>query len=665
MIITIISMMAFLGCSSGSSGPTAPDIQDELSEDPALNAQNATIMGVYDVTFDPSSMELEIAESRNADAHYDITGFVAPHSTIYLTAFDPVAGLLKFDLQVANPSIISVYDVRAIFLASSASGYSMVNADDYTQLFNPFGPSDVNPFRAYAKSVTNRKFGGGAIHKESFEILCPTPVVLPFTFQILIECSHPKNCEDVYEISNQTVSNPINSTTTATITLDAFDHQNNIGQVYVDTTPITGGLTWMGKIGPTLYTGALWNSAGAAPGTYRCRITADSFSSPDNLFDFVDITVIPDVVTPPPGVWTWTGYNLLTADNGYDLGVIGDAAHPRGSHIVMADDNLATGDEIVLYDPYYPSYTSYVSTLVGIDPADKHFQPYPVERIDAADDGAFSFTNGNPALWTPTLANNQVWTCFDNVPQMHTGVTDSRYALDLYYEEAFARPVDVCDDFSLNQYGLFSSFVPYTSRDLVLMGTTPSTYTNDKLKYLVNLDTWVGYGDSMVNNTEIYGIDVNGIMENADGDMIRAYILEKDTYFYQVEVYDIIDTAPVGSYDWATPYLTITITNPMTDDLQVIGHDIELLPPNNDYELNPNDPTLAVLVSWHIAGAPLMSDVYLYNANTGAFLESIGGAASVFEGEEVRYLDTDDGVWEIHVTYIDVNGNAMAMVFDY
>ena len=665
IIVAIISIMGSIGCSDSASNPTIPS-EPGMSQAQDMQATDEHgMLGVYELNFDPETVSIEFAQVRQASAHYDITAFMSSHVSFPYISWDPVTRILDFDMTMNNASVINVFDVRVLFLADPTSGFEFLNPDDYTLLFNPFGPDDVNPFRTYAKTATDRIFAAGASHTENFKIQYPPAIMTPVNF--LVECSWPSNCEDVYEISNQTLSNPISTLTHGYINLDAYDHQDNIGLVYVDTTPITGGMTWLANIGGSAWKGGLFNTMGAPAGTYRCRITADSFSSVWNTYDFIDIEVVTGT-TPPPTGWSSTDYGI-NGGCSLDLGVIADPGGPRDSNILMVQDGSKTCDDIIRYDAYYAAFSNYVS-LYDYDSHNPSYQPYPVRRIDAADDGAFSFTNENWSMPYPDAAssvwNAQVWSVFDRTPLLHTGPApdDSRYYFDYSHLDGIAYPVDVCDDFDLGQYALFTTEATYTTNDLMLIGTMPAKYTHDYVRYLGNLDAYAGFGDGLVNPSGIKGIDTMQVMW--DLRTAKLYVLEEDTGgMYQVEVYGIMDDALGWGADSVFHIMTISIAFYVNSDYPVIGHDIELLPVNPNYKLNDTDETLCVLVH-HGSPRKMQGEVLLYNANTGTFLESIGcAAAPSMPDSDVSYLDTDDGDWEIHVTRTDAAGNVLATVFDY
>lgn len=666
IFLGIISILAVSGCGTDASDPTMPGTENTLTSVNTSETGGHGIIGVYDLMFDPDAMDLKVMEARGADAHYDITYYIAPYVSASLISWDPVTRILDFKLAITNPSLLDVYDVRTLFLTDSSSGFELLNPDDFTELFNPFAPGTVNPFRTYAKLALDREFGAGATYEEFFSVQCPPTWGASAKF--LVECSWPGPCEDVYEISNQALSNPVSGTVSGTITLDAYDHQNNINAVSIDTIPITGGLTWLANTGGTNWEAVIINSAGAAPGVYRCRIAADSMADPWDLYDFLNVFVIPTVTVPK---WHTTDYPINAGSCSYDLGVIADPGGPRDSEILMVDPNSDICGRIIKYDPYYVGWSNYVD-LKDYDSANLNYQPYPVLRLDAADDGAFSFTNDNDLPYPDAASdvrNSMIWSVFDNFPKLHLGPIpdEGRYYFDFMAEyDAETRPEDVCDDFTLGQYALFSTGVMFTPRDLILLGTMPDSYTYDKVRYLGNLDPWAGVGGGHVNPAAIQGIDVIERTDDSGASKYATvYILENFGGFYQVEVFNIFDTSPLWIEDLVNWVMTIDIALPGTPVDMVTGHDIEILPVNSGYLPNTINPNLCVLVSYELSGET-HGEVLLYDAVTGAIVDSIGDIIDPsMPKSEVYFLDTDDDDWEIHVTREDIMGNTVATVFDY
>jgi len=338
----------------------------------------------------------------------------------------------------------------------------------------------------------------------------------------------------------------------------------------------------------------------------------------------------------------------------------------------MVDPNSDNCSKIIKYDPYYAATSGYVD-LQDYDAANTFYQPYPVLRLDAADDGAFSFTNDNYTLPYPGLGsdiyNDQVWSVFDNFPKLHLGPSpdEGRYYFDMADSDVWTRPIDVCDDFTLGQYAIFSTGETWSPRDLLVIGTMPNSYTHDMVRYVGNLDAWVGCGEGVVDPDHILGIDVVEYLDTSGDDEMycTVYILEKSASHYEVEVFNIYNSAPMWIDDFVTHVMTFSVHIPGSMGFEITAHDIELLPINNEYELNPSHPTACILISY-VVGGVTHGEVLLYDAVTGAIIESIGEFGEpAMPQSMVMFLDTDDDDWEIHVTREDSGGNTVATVFSY
>jgi hypothetical protein len=332
------------------------------------------------------------------------------------------------------------------------------------------------------------------------------------------------------------------------------------------------------------------------------------------------------------------------------------------------DDNCSN---IIKYEPYYAVSADYVD-MQDYDASNPFYQPYPVTRIDAANDGAFSFTNDNYSLPYPGLGapgtNDQVWSVLDNTPKLHLGPSpdDGRYYFNMDDHDVQTRPIDVCDDFTLGQYAIFSTFEEFSPTDLLVIGTMPDSYTHDKVKYVGNLDAWADCGTGDVDPDHILGIDAIETLDASGGaDFVTVYILELSGCTYEIEVFNIYDTAPMWIDDFVTHVMTIGVYIPGSMGVELVAYDVELLPINIDYELNKTHISATVLISYLIGGVT-QGEVLIFDAVTGAGLESIGdyGEPSMPQST-MFFLDNDDDDWEIHVTREDSGGNTVATVFTY
>ena len=675
LIILITCLLALLmpgsiACSSGGSRadevrnpilPTTNDDSIHLPTDVAIHSdaesEDRTVLGVLDVVFNPETLEFEIEPERDGQFGYDPLYF-SDWNVITLDSIDWGTGVVTFSLEITNPFEFNVYDVRGIIVRTTDPATELLNPDDYTAMHHTWGGGifNINGFRSFAKFAPNRVIYAHDHRSETFIIQGP-----PYQFKLIVDVYIPGNTEQVYEISGQWVTNNITPTQGAMVYLNAFDHQSNIQSISIDTTAINGINTACYTNGGNQYfSDTIWNTQNAAPGTYSCLITAYSELVGDALYDYVDITVDPEP-------WTDEAYPITQDACTLDIGVIADPGGALDSQILMSGtSNGFPGSSIVSYFPDYAGNYSYVGSLLGLDPSNPDYQPWGVQRLDAANTGAFSFSNGNTFLYNTLFGgdyyNYQVWSLFDATRTIYTNPSPdtSRYMnMILMNPSIHSQPADVCDDFDDLQYSLFSTGGNVSFKDLVLTGTRPDTYTQDRVQYMANLDAFVGTGDGFVDPENIAGIDVY-TFEREQQFHALVFILETSMGHPQIEVYQIDDIAQNWGWDAVSHEATITIENDVIDT----GHDLELLPENPDYDLNPTDPTLCVLVSGTQSNTPF-GEVYLFNALTGDYLETLNGYDPwSFADADVKYLDTDDDDFEIHVTWVDNNGS-WATIFEH
>jgi len=298
-ILTIIAIIFFagsIGCGNSADSPLVPDETTPGVQNAVPTDQGRYIVGVYNIVYDDATESYALVQKRNAERHYNITNFIAPHMAVSFWVDLP--GTSFVNVTMTNPSKFTAYDVRVILIPWPGGSYYLANADDYTSWFDTTGPGAVNGFIAYAKDVQKRAFYPGATHGEQFWIGTDGsfPPGTP-QYDLVVSVSWPGNCDDPYEISNQTISNPVTVSMPGLLTVDVFDHHYGPMRVMVDTWRITGGYTHLSNTTGVTWAGTILNTAGASPGTYRCRIIADNYYGSEQdydgetLYDFIDIVV--------------------------------------------------------------------------------------------------------------------------------------------------------------------------------------------------------------------------------------------------------------------------------------------------------------------------------------------------------------------------------------
>lgn len=661
ILTTVLSVLLILGtaCSSGDgeSNPLVPGEMELTSNLSAQTSDGMGVAGIYQFTFDPESLTLDFERNREAETYINVTPFVWDHYVdVTITSWDFATGTLEFDMEIENPTAYDVYDVRALWIVDGAESSRLTDANDYTEHYNAYSSHERIPFRSYCRTEATRIFAAGTSHSEPFDVLLDGP---PYTFEILIAACIPDYTEEPYAIRYIDISNPISSTQSATISLDVRDHQDNVEWVRVYTTEFNGGyIPLINSGGDTWESQPFHNDWQAAPGIYRCWITASSENTDWHLYDLIEIEVIEEP-------WTKMDYALSPDGSSLDLGVIGNPGGTLEGQILMADADAWPGDSIQSYYPDYSGSYSYIPSLNNLDPSNSNYAPWPVTRIDAAAGGAFSITNDNPDcyrdIFGDTYFNNQVWSVFDSDRKLYIDPSpnSSRY-VNVTLGNRAAYPVDVCDDFDGGQYALFTTEGNVCGKDLFFVGTMPDKYTHGDVQYIGDLDAWIGSGAGMVDPANVAGIDVY-TLQRADQFSAMLYILVDEPSGMHIEVFQVYDDASNLAKDSVSFVDTITLNM----DYIVTGYDIELLPENSAYSLNPDFPTVAVLTGLDGPNYDF-GTVCMFNSYTGDFLEELSsyfGSDPMFENCTLHHLDVDDGNWQIHMTWEDEGGDPYASVF--
>ena len=326
--IFAILIVFSLSC-GGSGGPTAPGA---VMTDPVLslpNERNARTpeslenhfsMGMYQMMLDPENQTIEVLENRDLAMHFDIKNlllnpnFCPPLNCLRLQflEIDEDNDLYTIKATVYNPTFINVFDLRLIVFYDEKA-HRILNPDDYTRLYSM--GDYTSPFRAFNKSADSRTFFGYSSASEIFELSVPDADNKWWIF-FAIDCSLPQNCQEPYELENFGYEGdiyPDNPDLGGTdqgeglIYSEVYDWQENISEVTVDTTPITGNITALEYNSLTeRYEASIADSMDTPPGDYRCLLAAYSTDDASiGIFNYITITVNE---TPPPTVQTIYGH---------------------------------------------------------------------------------------------------------------------------------------------------------------------------------------------------------------------------------------------------------------------------------------------------------------------------------------------------------------------
>lgn len=304
LMILILGVLFLSACSNTRDNIVTPgdDFAGLGTQMPPQGEKDASISerciwGYYNLVFDPETLTVTAVLNREATAHANVTPYVTPPACndcvkIKVNSFDTVTRILDADITLRNPTLMSGYDVRGI-LYTNDYGHELLNADDWTGLWDVPGGDTINPFKAFAKDQPNRMFGAGSEYMEKYLIYIPLP---PHYDKITyaVDASWPGNCKEPYTITNfwQEVIYDVQGSI-GNIYVDVCDWQNDVSGVTLAAPEITGEpFTQLSNFGGNTWYKLLSNNATAGSGFYKARITATSVGSgPLTLSDYITITV--------------------------------------------------------------------------------------------------------------------------------------------------------------------------------------------------------------------------------------------------------------------------------------------------------------------------------------------------------------------------------------
>jgi len=282
---------AFAGCSNRSENPiSAQNINDEnpLIVPSQNESPDAMLLGQWVMTFDLEKETVDITRDRNSNLHYNLTSFL-PAPEIVINSINPTTQTVDVDITVTNPYPVTGYNLVLIIYTDSI-GHKLLNADEWTDLFDIPGGMPINPFMAYAKQNPIRHFGPGEEYTENFVIKLPgmNPSV-----RFAIEASYPKYCSEPYWIYNfdHTVLFDI-PTSISNVEVFIENMEGDLGPVYLYCPQISGST--FNSLTPfyNQCTGTIQNTRGAGVGKYFGYIIAyTTISGTQALYDEVTITV--------------------------------------------------------------------------------------------------------------------------------------------------------------------------------------------------------------------------------------------------------------------------------------------------------------------------------------------------------------------------------------
>ena len=321
LIISIIAIAGMFGCSA-TREPINPN-----GDKPNTSFAEPIILGAVDFSYDENSNVLNVIPNRDIAAHFNVTRYIVPnHIHLTILGWDPTSRVLTVQVTIDNPTNLDVYDVRGILTNMGAK--KLLNADDYTKLFDKNTPPIANPFRAFAKDEPNRKLWGRYANpnqytkSETYEIYFPSEISATF----IITASWPSNAPEPFDIVDIQQSGTLYETSgSIDVVVEVLDWQDiSADHVIIESNPVTGADIFMTQFDMSLWSATITNDGGALEGDYEAWVAAYDASVPYALYNKFTIHVNPDTsgifyddFTNFPHIWTAHGGNWWGKYNGY------------------------------------------------------------------------------------------------------------------------------------------------------------------------------------------------------------------------------------------------------------------------------------------------------------------------------------------------------------
>ncbi len=284
-VILFVALAVAMGCSNGT-GPLAPVV-----DQPREAESGHQIWGLFEITWDGVSDELTVIANRTLNPHFDVTAMVAGNVKLTVTGWNPITRIMTVKAELTNPTSLTGYDVRGVLFKLGAK--KLINADDYTKLFDTNIPPEANPFKAFAKDVPNREFAPAAKHEETFQIYLPAEIYVMF----MVTAAWPDNAPEPYDIGDIKLTGDLyENTGSLDLSVEVLDWQDTTASdVILEANPVTGGDLHLTQSDATHWSATIENTAGAAQGNYEAWIAAYDAVVPYALYNKITIKVGPPI----------------------------------------------------------------------------------------------------------------------------------------------------------------------------------------------------------------------------------------------------------------------------------------------------------------------------------------------------------------------------------
>ena len=342
VILFVFLMALIIGCSSGGSNspvvpaapsetPQSPAVITELTENPwgtdsniqqpavpdvpgpdsspladtETNEDGYGVLSAGSLMIDPVTQTITDSPDRDPMININVTGYLkaggCPGGCFRYRLISVTGDVYNIDVTIENPTTILAFDVRLIFTALGKK--TIVNADGYTDLFDPAGTPYINPFIAFGTDYFLRLFptAPGGIDTQNLKLKWPANDNGPLRY--IVTASLPENTQEPYTIEQFQQIGPLwwqGGECNLAVWVD--DWQWDITSVLVDARVFNNQIMYLvsNPERPNTYEIHIVNSNNVYPGTYPTLFKATS-PNPQNIsmYNIFNVVVTGPIQNPP------------------------------------------------------------------------------------------------------------------------------------------------------------------------------------------------------------------------------------------------------------------------------------------------------------------------------------------------------------------------------
>ena len=184
------------------STPELPGPDSSPLADTDTNEDGYGILAAGSLMIDPVTQTITDSPDRDPMININVTGYLkaggCPGGCFRYRLISVTGDVYNIDVTIENPTTILAFDVRLIFTALGKK--TIVNADGYTDLFDPAGAPYINPFIAFGSDYFLRLFptAPGGIDTQNLKLKWPANDNGPLRY--IVTASLPENTQEPYTI---------------------------------------------------------------------------------------------------------------------------------------------------------------------------------------------------------------------------------------------------------------------------------------------------------------------------------------------------------------------------------------------------------------------------------------------------------------------------------